>query len=73
VREERIPGIAGILSTREKSRASQIVFLLVWFLLTALTGCAPKQRCVKTFLFVDYPNGQPDTVYASHCRFFNAP
>jgi hypothetical protein len=47
--------------------------LLALLLLNGALGCGPKQRCVKEFLFVDYHDGEPDTVYTTHCTPLNAP
>jgi hypothetical protein len=51
-------------------RAS-LVFAFALLLFAVVFGCGPKQRCVREFLFVDYPNGEPDTVYATHCTLVN--
>jgi hypothetical protein len=49
------------------------VGILLFVMMLEPTGCGPKKRCVKEFLLVDYPNGQPDTVYATHCTPLNVP
>lgn len=41
-------------------------FLLL-LILVGLSACAPKRRCEKVYLYVDYETGQPDTVYATRC------
>jgi hypothetical protein len=64
--------LAGVGVTGEDFRAFLTV-LCVLLLAAALMSCGPKQRCVKEFLFVDYPNGQPDTVYITRCTPVNVP
>ena len=63
---------SGVGVTGEDSSAPLTV-LFVLLLAGALVSCGPKQRCVKEFLFVDYSNGQPDTVYRTRCTPVNAP
>jgi len=55
------------LTIVKESRASLTVLVFALLLVATPMGCGPKQRCEKKYLFVDYSNGQPDTVYATLC------